>query len=153
MRPSTTLSARACLRGELQVRGVQTAQGSPTPADSVHRRPRGILTGNDPKRFEKVRTSSENRPDSYLERKQRVSTRARMPKRRAHRRPFELQTLHFRRERGGPKEVNPSTTARVDNYKVLRDCLGGGTYVSQPPRRAKLRSLGRMTGQRHTHIY
>ena len=69
--------------------------------------PRGILTGNDPKRFEKVRTSSENRPDSYLERKRRVSTRARMLKRGPRRRPFELQTLRFRRERVGPKRGPP----------------------------------------------
>ena len=48
-----------------------------------------------------------------------------MPKRKARRRPFELQTLRFKRELGGLKEVRPSTTARVDKCGVLQDCLGG----------------------------
>ena len=52
---------------------------------------------------------------------------------------------------GGAKEVNPSTTTRVDNYEVLRDCLGDGTYVSQSPRRVVQGSLGRMEGKTHTH--
>ena len=65
------------------------------------------MTGNDPTRFEKMRTERQNRPDSYLERKRRVLTRARMPKRGARRRPFELQALRFRRERAGPERGPP----------------------------------------------
>ena len=30
--------------------------------------------------------------------------------------------------------TSQSTTARVDNNEVLRGCMEGGTYVSQPPR-------------------
>ena len=77
-----------------------------------------------------------------------------MQKRGARRRPFELQTLRFRRERGDPKEVNPITTAQVDNHEVLRDYLGDGTYVSQSPRRVVQGSLGRMEGKdTHTHTH
>ena len=68
------------------------------PADLVHRR---LLTESDPKGFEKMRTKRQNRPNSYLERKRRVSTRARMPKRGGRRRPFELQTLRIGGN-GGP---------------------------------------------------
>ena len=65
---------------------------------------RGIFTGNDPKRFEKVRTSSENRTNSYLEQKRKVSTCACMLKRGGRRRPFELQTLHLGREQVGARK-------------------------------------------------
>ena len=51
------------------------------------------------------------------------------------------------------KEVNPSTIARVDNYEVLRDCLGSGTYVSQSLRRLVQGSLGRMEGKTHVHTH
>ena len=54
---------------------------------------------------------------------------------------------------GVPKEVNPSTTVRVDNYKILRDCLGDGTYISQSPRRVVQGSLGRVEGKTHTHTH
>merc|ERR1711966_560502 len=52
---------------------------------------------------------------------------------------------------GGPKMVTPSTTARVDNDEVRRGCLGGGTYVSQPPRRAN-QGASKKGGQ-HTHTH
>jgi len=82
-----------------------------------------------------------------------VSNRARTQKRGARRRPFELQTLRSGRNGGAPKEVTPSTTARVDNDEVLRGCLGGGTYVSQPPRRAN-RGASKNGGQdTHTHTH
>ena len=48
-----------------------------------------------------------NRPDSYMERKRRLSTRARMQKREARSWPFESQTLRFRRERSGPERGPP----------------------------------------------
>ena len=54
---------------------------------------------------------------------------------------------------GGGEEVTPSTTAQVDDYEGLRDCLGGGTYVSQSPRRVVQGSLGRMVGNTHTHTH
>ena len=56
-----------------------------------------------------------------------------------------------RRLGGGAKEVTPSTTARVDNDEVLRGCLGGGTYVSQPPRRANQGALKNGGEDTHTH--
>ena len=87
------------------------------------------------------------------ERKQRVSNRARTQKRGARRRPFELQTLRLGRNGGGPKEVTPSTTARIDNNEVLRGCLGGGTYVSQPPRRANRGALKNGGQDTHTHTF
>ena len=61
-----------------------------------------------------------------------------VPKRGARRRPFELQTLRFRSERVGPERGPPKycTTVRVNKFGVFRDCLGGGTCVSEPPRRA-----------------
>ena len=54
--------------------GGPKAHGSPTPLNSVHRHPPGILTGVEPKRSRKVRTEQQNHPDSYLEQKQRGYT-------------------------------------------------------------------------------
>ena len=54
-------------------------------------------------------------------------------------------------EGGGAKEVTASTTARVDNDEVLRDSLGGGTYVSQPLRRVARGAL--KNGEQHTHTH
>ena len=53
-----------------------------------------------------------------------------------------------------PKEVRPSTTALIDKCGVLRGCLGGGTYISQSPRRANRGASAGWLGRRtytHTH--
>merc|ERR1711966_309627 len=111
----------------------------------------GILTGNDPKRSENDHGTTKSDPNSP-ERKRRVSNRARTQKRGARRRTFELQTLRLGRNGGAPKEVTPSTTARVDNNEVLRGCLGGRDLRIPNLREGEPRSLEEWrTRHSHTH--
>ena len=126
--------------------------GSPQSSRfSPYAPPRGILTGNDPKRFEKVRT--EQRNQTLIPRSESEGY-------------LIVRVCRSRGPAGGPSSYRrcalggnrvpqkrspqvPSTTARVDNYEVLRDCLGGRTYVSQSPRRAARGAL--KNGGQDTH--
>ena len=136
--------------------GESRARVNPIPADSVHRRPPENLDGYDPNKFKKKRTKQQNRAPreryhcqlqtkhththTHLAAKAKGTCSCVYTEAGGMKVAFRVTYVAHRREQGGPKDVCLSSiAARVDNYQVILNYLGSGTYVFQSPPQRGLR--------------